>query len=131
MKITGEEISEYKAEQIVQNVSREGSDGIIMRDFLISCINYRDRDSMINYLRNAYNAFFDNEYESIDTQEIIDQFCSEKDIDYQFVKKIMHEIDKDHSNTISAAEFIQNIVSLLGTGITDIDVISELKYPSE
>lgn len=97
---------------------------------MISCINYKNSESMISYIRNAYNIFFDNEFESIDTQEIIDQFCSEKDIDNQFVKKIMHEIDKDHSNTITAAEFIQNVVQLLGTGITDVEVIQELKYPS-
>lgn len=40
----------------------------------------------------------------------------------------MHNIDKDHSNTITAAEFIQNIVLQLSTDLTDIEVITELKY---
>ena len=56
----------------------------------------------MSYMKNAYNMFFDNEFESVDTQDMIDKFCTEKDIDNKFVKKIMEKIDEDNSNTITA-----------------------------
>lgn len=86
-------------------------------------------------MRNAYITFFDNELESIDTQEIIDQFCAEKDIDNKFVKEIMHGIDSDHSNTITAAEFIENMCEYLDsekhTKLVAADIIRELRWPSD
>jgi Ca2+-binding EF-hand superfamily protein len=113
--------------------------GIGLKDFLIACINYEDEQSLIGYLRNAYIAFFENEFESIDTQEMIDQFCSEKDIDNAFVKKIMHAIDEDHSNTITAAEFIGSVVGQINDSYGQSNekkfsvgkIIQELKWPSQ
>lgn len=69
--ITGDTISEDDAKQIVSNVSnmKEGEGveiedlGISIKDFLISCIDYKNNDSMIRYLRNAYILFFNNEFE--------------------------------------------------------------------
>lgn len=79
----------------------------------MACVRYNQRDSFVNYMKNAYNLFFDNEYESIDTQDAIDKFCEEKDIDSNHVKSMMHYIDSDHSNTISALEFFESLLTAL------------------
>ena len=87
---------------IDNKVDDDGNPYVDFKDFLIACVNYTDEYSIMNYMRNAYNQFFDNEYESIDTQEMTDKFCTEKDIDNKFVKEIMKQIDADSSNTITA-----------------------------
>lgn len=43
----------------------------------------------------------------------------------------MHKIDEDHSNTITAAEFIENIVKFLETGIQSETIIQELMNPQD
>ena len=88
----------------------DGNEEIDFKDFLIACVNYNDPDSFFNYMYNAYKMFFDNEFEAADAQEMIDIFCSEKDIDNDFVKIIMKQIDSDNSNTITAGEFFEAMI---------------------
>ena len=97
-------------EQILARVDTDGNNEIDFRDFLIACVNYKNPECFLNYMENAYNTFFNNENEAADAQEMIDLFCSEKDIDNKFVKAIMRQIDSDNSNTITAAEFFEAMV---------------------
>lgn len=85
-------------------------------------------------MRNAYNMFFDNDFESIETQEIIDQFTSSKFVDPEYVKQVIHDIDVDNSNSISAAEFFEKMCDLLDSKQFDCDIctlISSLKWPRD
>ena len=107
----------------------DGNNTIDFKDFLIACVNFSDEDSFMSYMVNAYDTFFDNEFESVDTQDMIDQFCSEKDIDNKFVKEVMKMIDEDNSNTITCFELIESVVTNLNMDLPKpCCVIEELKY---
>jgi len=80
---------------------------------MIGTINYKDKKAFMGYMKSAYQQFFDNEFESVDTQELIDLFCSEKEIKQDFVREIMKQIDSDNSNTITAQEFFESVVTNL------------------
>ena len=117
----------------MKRVDTDGNNYIDFKDFLIACVNYNDEFSFMSYMRNAYNMFFDNEFESVDTQDMTDRFCTEKDIDNKFVKEIMKKIDEDNSNTITAQEFFESVVyALFGlggeNGPESKHVIEELRY---
>lgn len=106
-----------------------------MNDFQIACVRKNDKDAILSYMKNAYVNFFDNEYESIDAQEIIDLFCQEKDINKDLIKEIMKQIDDDDSNTISADEFYGKMCALLKFEDTAdfgiCSLIEKLKWPRD
>ena len=124
-KVLGEEIAEEEAIKIfnrVMQVDLDGNGSLDFKDFLISSVDLADRDYIMTYMKNAYLQFFDNEFEEVDTQELIDLFCAEKEIENKFVKEIMEQIDSDNSNTISACEFFEAIVNNLQLQDAGIDV---------
>lgn len=132
-KVAGEEIDGDLAEEIQTKIDFGNKGYVDFHDFITSSINYKDTDAFMSYMTAAYKSFFDNELESVDTQELIDLFCSEKEIKNDFVKQIMKQIDSDDSNTITACEFITAVVENLAvdqcqTPIRVVDVIKHLKF---
>ena len=122
MKVLGEDIAEEEAIKIFNKVDLDENGSLDFKDFLISSVDLADRDYIMTYMKNAYLQFFDNEFEEVDTQELIDLFCAEKEIENKFVKEIMEQIDSDNSNTISACEFFEAIVNNLQLQDAGIDV---------
>lgn len=68
---------------------------------------------MIGYFDEAYRLLFNNAEESIDTNELIDQLCSEKVMKEELLKKVAENIDEDRSQTITAAEFFKFVIDNL------------------
>jgi len=57
----------------------------------------RTNKSFIGYMARAYDMWFNNDEESIETNELIDQLCSEKIMKEELLKKVATNIDKDNS----------------------------------
>jgi Ca2+-binding EF-hand superfamily protein len=72
-----------------------------------------DKASLIGYFTEAYRLLFNNAEECIDTNELIDQLCSEKVMKEELLKKVAENIDEDRSQTITAAEFFKFVIEHL------------------
>jgi hypothetical protein len=83
-------------------------------DFLIAATKVDDEAKFITYMKNAYEQFFNNEEESIETVTLIDILCGEKEIKDHLVVKLADCIDEDHSNEITAYEFFNFMIKQLG-----------------
>jgi hypothetical protein len=67
-KVLGEEgmLSFEEAESIMRNLV--GDKGFINKqDFMIGTMNYKNKNAFMGYMHSAYNQFFKNEFESVDT----------------------------------------------------------------
>ena len=89
-----------------------GKKQIEFKDFLVASI--RTNASFIGYMDKAYKLFFDNDEESIETNELIDQLCGEKIIKPELLKQVAENIDEDKSQTITAFEFFKFVIENLG-----------------
>merc|ERR1712167_286387 len=65
-------------------------------------------------MKNAYEQFFNNEDEKIETVTFIDILCGEKEIKDHLIIKLANTIDEDHSNEITAYEFFNFMIKQLG-----------------
>jgi len=84
------------------------------RDFLIAATKVDDEDNFLTYMKNAYEQFFNNEEEKIETVTFIDILCGEKEIKDHLIIKLANTIDEDHSNEITAYEFFNFMIKQLG-----------------
>lgn len=66
-KVLGEEISDDEAKSIFKKVDLDDNGSLDFKDFLISSVDFADKDYFMAYMKNAYLQFFDNEFESVDT----------------------------------------------------------------
>lgn len=62
----------------------------------------------------AYDHFFNNENESIETPELIDLLCAEKIMKDEMLTKVAATIDSDNSQSITAYEFLVFVTEHLG-----------------
>ena len=65
-------------------------------DFLIASVR-TDRESFAGYMDRAYERFFANEEESIETPDLIDALCTEKVMKAEFITHVTESIDEDGS----------------------------------
>ena len=109
---------EEACKQICKNCDFSGTDSatstIDYSDFLIAATKVDDEAKFITYMKNAYEQFFNNEEESIETVTLIDILCGEKEIKDHLVVKLADCIDEDHSNEITAYEFFNFMIKQLG-----------------
>lgn len=112
------DIDEETCKQICRNCDFSGTDSanstIDYSDFLIAATKVDDEAKFITYMKNAYEQFFNNEEESIETVTLIDILCGEKEIKDHLVVKLADCIDEDHSNEITAYEFFNFMIKQLG-----------------
>jgi hypothetical protein len=65
-------------------------------DFLIASVRI-DNESFLGYMDLAYENFFANEDESIETPDLIDALCTEKVMKTEFITHVTESIDEDGS----------------------------------
>ena len=101
---------------MIDRVKYDQKDGkekqIDFKDFLVASI--RTNAPFIGYMSKAYDLFFNNDEESIETNELIDQLCGEKIIKPELLKQLAENIDADQSQTITAYEFFTFVIKSLG-----------------
>lgn len=70
------EWTDDEIDNIILNVDCDKNGQIDFKDFLIASI--RTNVSFVGYMNKAYDMFFNNDEESIETNELIDSLCAEK-----------------------------------------------------
>ena len=81
---------------------------------MIAATKVDEAAQFITYMKNAYEQFFNNEDEAIETVTLVDILCGEKEIKDHLVVKVADCIDADHSNEITAYEFFNFMIKQLG-----------------
>ena len=73
-----------------------------------------DENNFINYMKNAYELFFNNPEESTETVTLVDIMSSIKEIKLNLITKLADIIDEDQSNHITAYEFFNFMIKFTG-----------------
>lgn len=101
--------------EIIMNL--KGGDNAVdieFKDFLIGCIITTDKEDYENYMKKAYELYFNNDLECVEVPELIDNLCSESIMKEDLLTKVALTIDTDHSNSISGYEFFDFLAKHLG-----------------
>lgn len=110
-------LSEEKAHQIVmwidQHQNGQPKGFIDYSDFKIGCVDVT-RQKFLKYCEVAYEKFFDNGQESIDTNELTGILCQEKLLKEKSIKGIVGRMDDNNNGSIQYFEFFDALIQAIG-----------------
>ena len=79
------------------------------QDFLIGTVDL-ERDRFISYCKTAYRIFYESKKTEINIQEMTSILCKQTQMNRKLVEHFMEDIDKDHSNSVTYAEFFEAFI---------------------
>ena len=95
------------------DVAENGERFISYSDFLVASVSL-EKDDVLKYFERAYELFFNNNSECIDTQELIDSLCKIKLLKRTFLKSFINDMNKDGNDTVDYYEFYEAFIKNLG-----------------
>ena len=119
-EILGVTLEDDELNKLMDFVDADGNKYIDFPDFLIASVT-TEKQKLKEYCRNAYELFFKNEKESIEVSDLIEILCISNVMKPDFIRTVIHEIDDDDSQIVSAQEFYTFLIKKLGLdeGIDD------------
>jgi Ca2+-binding EF-hand superfamily protein len=95
-QILDRKFSDAEIKEIMDNIDSDDQGFIEYTEFLIASVR-TDNKSFLGYMERAYESFFANEEESIETPDLIDALCTEKVMKSEFITHVTESIDEDGS----------------------------------